>query len=89
MKLADMIDDEFERARGDGRMERVIIFLNKRRARVVNYPSGYTVQLLDCRNDEHEERLFKMREGMTAPLMEAALSEIAALPAPTRHKYDR
>lgn len=86
---ADLVDGGIERIRPDGKTERIISFSNGRRARVVNLSEGYTVQLLDCRNDEHENRLFKMRDGMGRKAANAALVTISKLPAPTPHKYDR
>ena len=90
-----------ERIRPDGVTERIAVFANMRRARIV--PSvvgmsegeppepvyGYAVQLLDCRNDEHENRLFPRREGLDEKGLKKALADISKLKAPTPHKYDR
>lgn len=73
------------RIRPDGSTEDIHTFPSGRRARV----HAGTVQLLDCRNDEHEERLFKRREGLDEKGVKKALAEISKLPAPTPHKYDR
>lgn len=68
-----------------GGTEDVYVFANGRRARV---RSG-AVQLLDCRNDEHEARLFARRDGLDADGVLEALRTIAALHPPTPHRYDR
>ena len=73
------------RATPDGGTEDIYRFPNGRRARV----RGGSVQLLDCRNDEHEARLFPRRDGLAPSEVIAALREIAALHPPTPHKYDR
>lgn len=87
------------RVRPDGSTEDIHAFDNGRRARVVPSVVGmtddgarvyvYAVQLLDCRNDEHEERLFKRRDGLDEKGLKKALADISKLPAPTPHKYDR
>ena len=99
MSKPDMIDSAPERIRPDGVKERVIAFANKRRARVVPSVVGmtddgdhvyvYAVQLLDCRNDEHENRLFPRRDALTKAGASKALGVIAKLPAPNQNKYDR
>lgn len=78
-----------ERKRADGSTELVHAFPNGRRARVVPHDDVYDVQLLDCRNDEHEHRLFKPLVGVDERAMNAGLKAIAALKPPTRHKWDR
>lgn len=69
----------------EGGTEDIYAFPNGRRARVL---SG-SVQLLDCRNDEHEARLFPRRDGLDEAGVVEALRVIAALHPPTPHKYDR
>lgn len=73
------------RARADGGTEDIHTFPNGRRARVW----GGSVQLLDCRNDEHENRLFPRRDGLDEKGVKKALADIAKLPKPTPHKWDR
>ena len=73
------------RIRPDGTTEDIHAFANGRRARVWNG----SVQLLDCRNDEHENRLFPRREGLDEKGVKKALADISKLKAPTPHKYDR
>lgn len=87
------------RQRAEGGTEAIHAFDNGRRARVTHEQAGvdakkqpvhvYAVQLLDCRNDEHENRLFKRREGLDEAGVKKALAEIAKLRKPTPNKWDR
>ena len=84
------IDSGYDRVRPDGATERIVNFANGRRARVLpNGDAAYDVQLLDCRNDEHENRLFPQQIGLTLAAAEKALATISKLPRPTPHKWDR